>query len=237
MQARLLMFASFAAIATGCGGAGGSSQSDAGPPENGSLPNQRAFITYMDVNSNITTFRGQGADLPPDGGTLSAYYDTNPVTTAPSANGMGSVFSIAQAAGVAGTCEYRIRDASGDLRVDMAAGSLSLKLPLVYQDGAGGRQRIDALYELRAGNQVGFHLAAYDKSRPLVIDPTLVYASYFGNSLAVQAMAVDGAGNVYIGGYTSASNPLPTVNALQPGNARNNDAFVTKFDTTGKTVL
>jgi uncharacterized protein (TIGR03437 family) len=128
-------------------------------------------------------------------------------------------------------------DASGDLRVDMAAGSLSLKLPLVYQDGAGGRQRIDALYELRAGNQVGFHLAAYDKSRPLVIDPTLVYASYFGNSLAVQAMAVDGAGNVYIGGYTSASNPLPTVNALQPGNARNNDAFVTKFDTTGKTVL
>jgi hypothetical protein len=35
-------------------------------------------------------------------------------------------------------------DASGDLRVEMAAGSLSLKLPVVYQDGAGGRRRVDA---------------------------------------------------------------------------------------------
>ena len=128
-------------------------------------------------------------------------------------------------------------EGSGDLRVEMASGSLSLKLPEVYQDGSGGRKRIDCRYDLRAGNEVGFHLAVYDKSRPLVIDPTLVYATFFGSGgLYVQAMTVDSLGNVYIGGYTS-SGFLPVVNPVQPGLLGITNAFISKFDPTGKTVL
>ena len=83
-------------------------------------------------------------------------------------------------------------DPNGYLRVEMASGSLSLKLPEVYQEGSSGRKRINSGYELRAGNEVGFHLAAYDKAQPLVIDPTLVYATYFGSSYpTVKAVAVD----------------------------------------------
>ena len=126
---------------------------------------------------------------------------------------------------------------NGDLRVDMANGSLSLKLPSVYQEGNEGRKPVASGYELRAGNEVSFHLGAYDDTRPLVIDPTLVYASYFGSaSPTVAAVTVDGSGNVYIGGYTSNSF-LPAVSAVQAGLLGHTNAFVSKFDPTGTTLL
>ncbi len=128
-------------------------------------------------------------------------------------------------------------EANGDLHVDMAEGSLSLKLPEVYQEGSRGRMRIASGYELRAGNEVGFHLAAYDKAQPLIIDPTLVYATYFGSGgPTVQAVAVDTSGNIYMGGDTS-GNFIPSVSAVQPGIAGQQNAFVAKFDPTGTTVL
>jgi len=130
-------------------------------------------------------------------------------------------------------------EANGDLRVEMAGGSLSLKLPEVYQEGSGGRRRVEGRYDLRAGNEVGFRLAAYDKSRRLVIDPTLVYATYFGSglSLSVKAVSVDGSGNVYISGYAPGGS-IPTVDALQPGSlGGNGSAYISKFDPTGKTLL
>ena len=68
----------------------------------------------------------------------------------------------------------------GDLRVETADGPLTLRLPVVYQEAGAARTRVEGHYVLRADNEVGFALADYDKSRPLVIDPTLVYATYFG---------------------------------------------------------
>ncbi len=128
-------------------------------------------------------------------------------------------------------------DPDGDLRVEMASGSLSLRLPEVYQEGSGGRKRISSGYQLRAGNEVGFHLAAYDKTRPLVIDPTLVYATYFGSSYpTVSAIAVDTSGNIYMGGYTNQSF-MPSVNAVQAGNLGQTNAFIAKFDPTGTMIL
>jgi hypothetical protein len=126
-------------------------------------------------------------------------------------------------------------EASGDLRVEMAGGPLWLKLPEVYQDGIGGRKRIVSGYELRAGNEVGFHLGAYDKSRPLVIDPTLVYGSYLGSGFSVAAVATDSLGNVYVGGIAGAG--LATVNALQPGSMGSSNCFIMKLDPTATTVL
>ncbi len=128
-------------------------------------------------------------------------------------------------------------DANGDLRVEMAGGSLSLKLPEVSQEGSSGRKRISSGYELLAGNRVGFHLATYDKTQALVIDPTLVYATYFGSSYpTVDALAVDTSGNIYMGGYTNESF-LPAVSAAQPGLLGQTNAFVAKFDPTGQTIL
>jgi hypothetical protein len=125
-------------------------------------------------------------------------------------------------------------EAGGDLRIETAAGPLTMRVPVVYQEGAGGRTRVEARYVLSAGNEVGFELAKYDKSRPLVIDPTLVYAAWFDSQgVTVTSMARDTQGNMYVGGDASW---LPTVNAVQ-GDFGYSDPFVIKFDPTGTTML
>ena len=104
---------------------------------------------------------------------------------------------------------------NGDLRIETTDGSLTLRVPVVYQESGGARQRIEGHYVLRVDNEVTFALANYDKSRPLVIDPTLVYAAWFpGQDVWVTAMAMDPQGNIYLGGYASW---LPVVSAYEPG--------------------
>jgi hypothetical protein len=124
---------------------------------------------------------------------------------------------------------------AGDLRIDTSAGPLTLRLPAVYQEAGSIRQRVEGHYVLRGGNEVGFVLAGYDKSRPLVIDPKLVYAAWFNSQgVNVTAMATDPQGNIYVGGSASW---LPTVSAVQAGDMGFSAPFVIKFDPTGTTML
>ncbi|KJU87169.1 cell surface protein, partial [Candidatus Magnetobacterium bavaricum] len=63
---------------------------------------------------------------------------------------------------------------------------------------------------------------------------SLIYSTYFGGSGNDEAsgIAVDSGGNAYITGYTY-STDLPVNNAYQSDIAGYNDAFVTKFSTSG----
>ena len=54
--------------------------------------------------------------------------------------------------------------------------------PVIYQDIDGTRREIGGGYEMKRGQQIGFQVAAYDKTRPLVIDPVLSYSTYLGGS-------------------------------------------------------
>ena len=122
------------------------------------------------------------------------------------------------------------RDAEGALRLRIAERSLSLSKPLVYQETAGGKRIVEGEYLLSADNQVGLKLAAYDASKPLIIDPVLSYSSYLGGSGAEQGMgvAVDGGGNIYMVGQT-ASADFP----LAAKSTTDTDAFVAKFNSAG----
>ena len=126
---------------------------------------------------------------------------------------------------------------NGDVRIETAAGVMKLRLPQVYQEAAGARKRVDGHYLLRAANEIGFELAGYDKSQPLVIDPTLVYGTYFGTGFSKVAIATDAQGNVYLGGTANLGTTLPIVNATQSGVVGSSNAFVVKLDPTGTTVL
>jgi hypothetical protein len=66
----------------------------------------------------------------------------------------------------------------------------------------------------------------------------LVYSTYLGGSLADygQAIAVDASGNAYVAGYTY-STDFPTENPFQASSAGDFDAFVTKLNGTGDTLL
>jgi YVTN family beta-propeller protein len=125
----------------------------------------------------------------------------------------------------------------GALDVRVRGRSVRLQKPVVYQDGEGGRREIAGRYRLDGPRRVRFQLAAYDRARPLVIDPVLTYSSFHGGSGLEYGfgLAVDGQGFVYLTGVTSSAN-FPLQNPLQP--ARNGllDVFVTKLTRTGALV-
>jgi Beta-propeller repeat len=129
-------------------------------------------------------------------------------------------------------------DAQGDLVLSTAGGSLRFQKPVVYQEGDGGRQAIAGSYVRKGPHQVGFHVAAYDLARPLVIDPVLSYATYLGGRGGETGfgIAVDAAGAAYVTGIT-ASADFPTVDPLQPALDGFADAFVVKLTADGAALV
>jgi hypothetical protein len=122
------------------------------------------------------------------------------------------------------------KNADGDL---VLSASLRQKKPLIRQEG----RRIEGGYVVH-GREVAFQVARYDATRPLVIDPVLVYSTYLGGSGNDQGngIAVDGAGNAYVTGTTASTN-FPTTNPLQASNGGVGDAFVTKINAAGSALV
>ena len=75
--------------------------------------------------------------------------------------------------------------------------------------------------------QVGFAVAAYDTSRPLIIDPELSYSTYLGGSGRDQGngIAVDTAGSAYVTGSTTSTNFPTTAGSFQPAYRGSFDAY------------
>ena len=131
-------------------------------------------------------------------------------------------------------------DDSGDLLIDTAAGTTRQAKPVAYQVINGARQAVAARYLLCGRREVRFLVGQYDKRLPLVIDPVLSYATYFGGHSddRINGVAVDASGNLYIAG-TTYSYDLPVKAAIQP--AHNNqpdaDAFIAKINAAGTELI
>jgi Beta-propeller repeat len=133
-----------------------------------------------------------------------------------------------------GARELRL-DESGDLLIDTLTATLKQHQPKAYQEVSGARHSIPARYKLIANNEVVFELGPYDQSRPLIIDPTVTFATFLGGGDfdQVYAMALDGTGNIYLAGQTASTNfPLRT-----GGTAGNRDIFIAKLDPTGNHLI
>ena len=151
-------------------------------------------------------------------------------------------------------------DADGNLKIQTQDREIAFQKPVAYQISDAGRQTpVSAHYQLK-GTAVRFELGAYDHSKELIIDPVLSYFSYLGgsgvdvvsslsptggpptNTTSSNAAAVDGAGDLYVAGYTSSTN-FPTKAAFAPPPAKANPnggqtwAFVTKFAPDAKTLI
>ena len=126
----------------------------------------------------------------------------------------------------------------GDLAVTLPRGERYLqKKPVVYQEQEGRRVARDGRFKLYHQNgawEYGFEVAAYDRTLPLVIDPVIIYSTYFGGTLNDYglAVAVDDAGNAYITGRTYLPSPnFPTYPwSTHHGNF---DVFVLKMSPKG----
>jgi acetyltransferase-like isoleucine patch superfamily enzyme len=144
------------------------------------------------------------------------------------------------ALGVQGADQLEV-DAQGELVLHTADGAILQRKPFIYQKINGIRREIVGGYVLKNSHEVGFEVAAYDRSQLLVIDPVLVYSTYLGGSVNDYRggidIAVDTLGNAYVTGSTQSTNFPTTSGAFQTAFGGDYDAFVTKLNPTGSALI
>ncbi|WP_080507532.1 SBBP repeat-containing protein [Bryobacter aggregatus] len=118
--------------------------------------------------------------------------------------------------------------AAGELQFGASGQTFRQQLPVAYQEQDGVRSQVEASYRILPGGDVAIALGAYDRTRRLVIDPTLSYASFLGgnNNDGILSLKVDATGSLYMAGFTSSAN-FKTAAPLQTsfGGRVTSDAF------------
>ena len=127
-------------------------------------------------------------------------------------------------------------DSSGDLVLQTKLGALHMKSPVLYQTVNNMKLPISGGFSLKTSTRVGFSLKGYDPTKPLVIDPVLLYSTYLGGLADDQAvgLAVDSEGSAYVAGWTQSTNfPLASQGPAPSGI----NAFIAKLDVSGSSLL
>jgi uncharacterized protein (TIGR03437 family) len=140
-------------------------------------------------------------------------------------------------------------NSAGDLVARVTGEEIRLRRPVIYQQAGGRKRMIAGAYALNARNEVRFQTGAYDASKPLVIDPMLVYSTLIGGpppqppssaSSFVNGIAVDSQGNAYIAGQTSSTSFPVTSGAFQTtnsGSTVSGHAFISKLNASGTALI
>lgn len=140
-----------------------------------------------------------------------------------------------------GATTVKLDETTGHLLITTGtneAPSLIEEAPIAWQTIKGQRVNVSSRYVVTDGT-VSFALGAYDPTQPLIIDPTITYATYLGGSDDDNAsdIAIDQAGNIYLTGST-ASIDFPTPGSSpQAGFAGYTDAFVSKINAAGDELI
>ncbi len=149
-------------------------------------------------------------------------------------------------------------EANGDLLLPMGHGEdLRFDKPVAYQTIDGRQVPVQASFQLAANQDVSFQLGAYDHTRELVIDPTLIYLGTLASGIGqtnVSQITVDSAGALYFIGTTNETSFPTTTGAYQPvcgpanataaannitycSNSNYTSAFVTKLSADGTKLV
>jgi len=134
-------------------------------------------------------------------------------------------------------------DKEGNLLLTSHGAAITLLKPVAYQPSPDGltRQPVEVGYQIRRAGTleantgvVSFAVGKYDRKRPLVIDPVMIYGldipgtpgysypPYYFSDTSISAMTADAAGNTYVA--ASVGNSYASTNIL-------------KFDPTGKLLF
>lgn len=142
--------------------------------------------------------------------------------------------------------QTRLTLARGNLLIGTRVGEVSLSVPHVYQI-IGGKKRTLRCHYVIEKETVSFQLDEnYDKSQPLIIDPTLVFATYTGSASDNFGMTAtyDVQGNAYTAGICFGPNYPTTTGAFQVayhGPSSNfspgTDISISKFSPAGNNLL
>src|SRR5580765_919801 len=146
---------------------------------------------------------------------------------------------------------------SGDAELTLGISRLRESAPRAWQVVNGQRRTVAAKWRLLGQNRLGISLGNYDRSRPVTVDPVLVYSTHFGGTTgknitqettfaadtAIVAVVLDPKGNIYVAGGTSAVDFPTTAGAFNRtpnqlstfhDDTLTASGFVSKFDPTGR---
>jgi len=137
-------------------------------------------------------------------------------------------------------------DGDGNLIFRLSGGEIILQAPLIYQKIEGEKRFIDGSYVIHSHEEgktngkhtIGFRIGKYEATKPLVIDPVLIYSTYLGGTDDDygRGIAVDSSGNAYVTGDTG-SNDFPTQGEYQGWVGGGPDVFVTKLNSDGDSLV
>ncbi len=129
----------------------------------------------------------------------------------------------------------------GQLEIKTKNGLLTEDIPESYQFVEGKKVSIECEFVIEQEGIIGFKVGEFEKDRELIIDPFLVFSTYLGGDLpnVGMDMAIDGAGNTYVAGYTSSLNFPTTAGAWDEtfNDLGYSDVFVTKMNAAGTGLI
>jgi hypothetical protein len=135
-------------------------------------------------------------------------------------------------------------EANGDLKIAGQHGAIAFHQPVAYQMQGAIRQPVRARFVKISDTEIAFAVGRYDRNLPLVIDPQIVYSTYFSGATPV-AIAVDSAGSAYITGGTYGGLPV-TAGAFEttspkppapPNSTAHPNVFITKLSPDGQSLV
>jgi hypothetical protein len=131
-----------------------------------------------------------------------------------------------------------VDEATGDLLVRTASGTIRDLAPFSYQPLPGVTEGVNSGYVLRDGRTVGFRVDGYDVDRPLVIDPGLVFSTFVGCSDRdnVNSMFVDRNGDIWVTG-SAWKDDFPTTPGAYDTEFSGGEAIVVKMDANCSSLL
>ena len=135
-------------------------------------------------------------------------------------------------------------DSQGDLLLETASGVLRQHAPVIYQPASGKRgaqspQPVAGQYTV-SGQDVSLKVGPYDPTRPLVIDPVLVFSTFLGgaDNEAAYGLVRDSGNNLYLTGFTYSAADFPSSEGpYDSGYNGNQDVFVLKLSAEGDSVI
>ena len=77
------------------------------------------------------------------------------------------------------------RNGDGSLSLHTERGELRLGKPYAYQPTAQGQRQVDCAFAINGKSGFGFKVGEYDRTLPLIIDPTLITTYVGGNDVDI----------------------------------------------------